>query len=567
MEKIEAIEKIKEFYDLESLKNIVNSYFEEEGKDFIKKSEFAELIAGKIYDGSIKKIFEGFGKAKQELFKECLEYEIAGVREMYRKYNIQITDSVMEEKFSFNYSKTKIYPEYSFFKYEQPGHWEKESAGIIYIDGKIAKILRSYIFGEKKQEIYYKEPSAKYLFSNTGSSFQFLKRVYDYYSTLNYSQKEKMLKNDLKDFREYLDIEEFYEKRGEFPYLRSSIITSFLNSIEWNKAIKIESEESAAQFFIEFINGKNIFKEETYVFLQSISKHLKGLQSIWEESEDIVLALKLFKEGLILTSGKWVSADEFIKILRQSGIGACLISYDTGSNYMYINSKDYGRLRIVGRKLYDDTVIKAFIKNFLFLFAAFGLVQVNYDDIEDETIFGTAQGLRSFKLTNSGEYILGICEKTTVEEDSSPKLEFAETRRVITLLSDAPAEKMILDRCGEKIADDTYYISFYTLTKDCKKIEEVEEKLMMLQEKIVINPTGIWEEFFRESRTKIIASQEEIYRVFKIENIELAKLFITDIILKELIIKAEGQRIAVKNDDIVKVRNRVREKGYFWEVD
>ena len=130
MERSELAERIKEFYDLESLKSITNTYFQVEGTGFIKKSEFAELIAAKIDDGSIKNIFQQFGKAKQELFKDVLESEIAGVRELYRRYDIQITDSVMEEKFSFNYSKTKIYPEYAFFKYEQPGHWEKESAGI-----------------------------------------------------------------------------------------------------------------------------------------------------------------------------------------------------------------------------------------------------------------------------------------------------------------------------------------------------------------------------------------------------------------------------------------------------
>ena len=71
-----------------------------------------------------------------------------------------------------------------------------------------------------------------------------------------------MLKNDLKDFREYLDIEEFYEKRGEFPYLRSSIITSFLNSIEWNKAIKSESER---------ITLKEI-KECGYISMSNVNK-------------------------------------------------------------------------------------------------------------------------------------------------------------------------------------------------------------------------------------------------------------------------------------------------------
>ena len=63
MERSELAERIKEFYDLESLKSITNTYFQVEGTGFIKKSEFAELIAAKIDDGSIKNIFQQFGKA------------------------------------------------------------------------------------------------------------------------------------------------------------------------------------------------------------------------------------------------------------------------------------------------------------------------------------------------------------------------------------------------------------------------------------------------------------------------------------------------------------------------
>ncbi len=126
---------------------------------------------------------------------------------------------------------------------------------------------------------------------------------------------------------------------------------------------------------------------------------------------------------------------------------------------------------------------------------------------------------------------------------------------------------MILDRCGEKIGDDTYYISFYSLTKECKTRSEVEEKLELLREKIIASPTGIWEEFFRESYKKIIASQEEKYRIFKINEYHMAKIFAEDHEISSMVIKAEGMRVAVKEEDIQKIRNRLREKGYFWETE
>ena len=568
MERSELAERIKEFYDLESLKSITNTYFQVEGTGFIKKSEFAELIAAKIDDGSIKNIFQQFGKAKQELFKDVLESEIAGVRELYRRYDIQITDSVMEEKFSFNYSKTKIYPEYAFFKYEQPGHWEKESAGIVYINGALAKVMREKIFGEEhKKRITSKEPGAKTIFAYEGNPFMFFKNIYDYYSTLSYIQKEKMLKNDLKDFKEYLEIEEFYEKRGEYPYVRSTIITSFLNTIEWNKFGKIESEEDVERFFLEIFSGKNLYKDEKYSFLNSMLKHVKGFQAVWEENENIPNAMGIIKDGVVACSGKWADIDEVVKILRQNEIAKTVISYENGSNYIYVNSKDYGRLRVVGRKLYDDSVVKAFVKNIILLMGALGFAQINYDEIEDESIYGIGEGVSCFKLSSAGEYILGIKEKGTVAVSNQPKLEIAENRRIITIVGEAPAEKMILDRCGEKIGDDTYYISFYSLTKECKKRSEVEEKLELLREKIMPFPTGIWEEFFRESYKKIIASQEEKYRVFKINEYHMAKIFAEDHELSSMVIKAEGMRVAVKEDDIPKVRNRLREKGYFWETE
>ena len=126
---------------------------------------------------------------------------------------------------------------------------------------------------------------------------------------------------------------------------------------------------------------------------------------------------------------------------------------------------------------------------------------------------------------------------------------------------------MVLDKCGEKIGDDSYYISFTTITKDCKSRLELEEKAELLREKIMPNPEGIWREFFDSLLSKIVFFEEEhSYRVFKIKNIKTAELFAKDHIIKELCIKAEGMRVIIERENVIKIKNRMRELGYFWEL-
>ena len=47
---------------------------------------------------------------------------------------------------------------------------------------------------------------------------------------MSQAQREKLLKNDVKEFRDYLEIEELYDKRSEHSLMRSTIILSFLIS-------------------------------------------------------------------------------------------------------------------------------------------------------------------------------------------------------------------------------------------------------------------------------------------------------------------------------------------------
>ena len=77
MDKAMLIEKIKEFYDYESLKNIGNIYFPEECKTAEKKSDFAAVYAEYITDREkFKKFFGEFDEKKKEIFKECVTAEI-----------------------------------------------------------------------------------------------------------------------------------------------------------------------------------------------------------------------------------------------------------------------------------------------------------------------------------------------------------------------------------------------------------------------------------------------------------------------------------------------------------
>ena len=70
MDKANLIEKIKEFYDYESLKNIGNIYFTQECINAEKKSDFAAVYADYITDKEkFKLFFNSLDEKKKEIFK------------------------------------------------------------------------------------------------------------------------------------------------------------------------------------------------------------------------------------------------------------------------------------------------------------------------------------------------------------------------------------------------------------------------------------------------------------------------------------------------------------------
>lgn len=568
MDKANLIEKIKEFYDYESLKNIGNIYFTQECLNAEKKSDFAAVYADYITDKEkFKLFFNSLDEKKKEILKETIIVELKGVEEIYAKYETSVTNFAINEKFTFNYTKGKILPEYSFFKYEPPGYWDKESAGIVYIDSTIACAIREN-FGAAEVKIPSEEVTAKSIFSFDGDFFNFFRKICSYYMTMSQTQKEKLLKNDVKEFRDYLEIDELYDKRSENSLMRSTIILSFLNCVEWSKEKVPETDEEITDFFRRFFESKIEYRNEKFSVMQNMAKHIRGFNSIWEGNEKIDKIIAGIKEILILNRGKWISSVSAYQLIRKLGYREDIINYETTCNYLYVNSKDYGKLKIMNRKLYEDVIMHSFLNNILLMLGAFGIISIGYDEPLEETFYGIGSGVKFIKTREAGEYILGIKDSITVQEEQKTKIEADLDRKIVLVKGDAPAERMVLDRCGERIGEDSYYISFTTITKDCKTRIELEEKAELLREKIIPNPEGVWREFFDSLLTKIVSFEEEnSYRVFKIKNIKTAEFFAKDHVIKELCIKAEGMRVLIEKENICKIKSRMRELGCFWELN
>ncbi len=567
MDKANLIEKIKEFYDYESLKNIGNIYFPEECATAEKKSDFAAVYADYITDKEkFKKFYESFDEKKREIFKEVVMAELKGVEEVYSKYETSVTNFTINEKFTFNYTKGRILPEYSFFKYEPPGYWDKECAGVIYIDSAIACAIREN-FEEFNGKVPSEEVNSKSVFSFEGDFFNFFRKTCSYYMTMSQTQKEKMLKNDVKEFRDYLEIDELYDKRSDYSLIRSTIILSFLNAVDWTKEKMPESDEEITEFFRKFFESKIEYKGEKFSFMQHMAKHIRGFNSVWDGNEKIDKIIYGIKEILITNRGRWIGTDTAYHLIRRLGYREDIINYEITCNYLYVNSKDYGKLKIMNRKLYEETIMFPFINNIFLMLGAFGIISIGYDEPLEETFYGIGSGVKFVRIREAGEYILGIKESITAQAEQQTKIEADRDRRVVVVNGEAPAERMVLDKCGEKIGEDSYYISFTTMTKDCKNRVELEEKAELLREKIMPNPEGIWIDFFDNLLKKVVSFEEEKnYRIFKINSLKNAELFAKDHVIKELCIKAEGLRIIIESENVVKIKARMRELGYFWEL-
>ena len=403
---------------------------------------------------------------------------------------------------------------------------------------------------------------------------------------LKYSKNTaKILKASAKEMAAYCHVHEFYaEKNTDMEYLNTSLIVDFLQ----DKSIK---ETQSAPEFLKMVFDGLFTKIESYsdYHLNRLLFHLKGIHNLQggyneqshQKNEQIVRA-SLRNLLRSLSPGLWYSVKQLLEYCHYRDIGLDIVDRSFASRYLSVNIRcDDGtrysagtyRVADISAEMYQEALILPFFKGFMFLMAAFGVVDIAYNHPKnehfqkiDKDYLSTFDGLQYIRLTPLGAYIVGLTKNYAFKcEVESANLVLDEKRLLINLDGKDQLKTMVLGQFADKISENCYKVSCGSFLKACDTQEDINGKIGLFRKQMPAKLPRIWEDFLNDILNKIDPLiPEPTLSVFRLkEHPELIELMARDEILQKCVLKAEGYHVLIPVQNLNKVKKRLEAFGYF----
>ena len=393
----------------------------------------------------------------------------------------------------------------------------------------------------------------------------------------------KLLKNSLRDMAAFCGIQEFYTTPiAETEFLKTSLIIDFLR----NQSIREYQNplELLRQIFHYFFSDN--FSKSNYR-LYWLLFHLKGLHNLYSEyyEDRILKSERPVREALFgilkkLSPGLWYSIHSLINYCRYRDIDLNIVDQSLADAYLSVDIKldkinryySY-RTANISPSIYQEAIVLPFFKGFMFLLAAFGVVDIAYNYPRNDAIqkkstdyLSVFDGLRYIRLTPLGAYVMGLSETYAVTVEKENALIVLDEKRLLIHL-DGPdrIKDMILWQFSDRITESSYKVTYDSFLKDCKTQKDIEKKISLFRNKIAEKPPSIWEDFLKDVLNKVepLIPKPDLV-VFQLKNqTELITLMAQDEILQKFIMKAEDYHVLIPAKHLNTVKKRLEKFGFF----
>ena len=195
-----------------------------------------------------------------------------------------------------------------------------------------------------------------------------------------------------------------------------------------------------------------------------------------------------------------------------------------------------------------------------------GLVEAAYT-VPSDTDPSALSGLRRFRLTPLGAYAFKLTKKYTYEPPSEIHLFDLDSERLIIKAEGEvnPYEGM-MSEFGREIGGRRYAVSPETFLKGCAIPRDIDKKIASFRQVVCQNPPLVWEDFFSalKARSNCFGRCEDSYVIFDVapDAYDLHELLVSDSVLTDYVIRAEGYRVLVPERWEGAFRERLRYFGY-----
>lgn len=378
--------------------------------------------------------------------------------------------------------------------------------------------------------------------------------------------KTKMTASTFKKAVKQLNMTEFFPEEADSGYslMRASLVIPFY-------AFYQITDHSATDERPENIL-KGLLEEVIYypgIFGPGILNHISGLRAnVLLDSYIPGQATNILAFLRELNSRDWISVTHLCLDLRKL---ERLFWY----NLLFCNA-DFEKLDIVNQKLRTEVHLDncytqlgiPFIKGFLFMLAAFGLLEIAYTDSkpDDASYYNS---LRYVRLTSLGAYVLGLEKKyiAPVAQERTDYFELDDTKLLIRARGEHNPYEPLLDDISSFIGSRRYIVTFASFLKNCATHKDVSDKINFFKQYISSDLPDNWKEFFstlsRQAApmTRVTEARYLIYRVNAADK-ELQRLVSTDPVLRRHVVRAENYLLLVKEGGQKELIARLKEFGY-----
>jgi hypothetical protein len=319
---------------------------------------------------------------------------------------------------------------------------------------------------------------------------------------------------------------------------------------------------------------EKLFQNASFLY-EELLDHLANRQNRWARYDPAsVRQLPAF--FATLPSGKWVAWENLRRYHELREQVPTLFGADThglDANATAVGRETWSRFARVDEDTEFELISEPLLKGFTFLLAAFGLAEIAYDSPTHSKYrrpkkawLTPYDGLRFARLTPLGEFVFR--RRETYELADGPptraRIVLDETRLLATCRNADSLTELALAQFMEKLAPGRYQLTPKSLVGGCRSRADLEERIRLFRRVVPAKPPAIWESFFERTLARTSPLEfEPDYLLLKVgADEEIRRLLASDPVLREVVLKAEGMRIAVRRQDLKKLARRLEQFGY-----
>ena len=535
-----------------------------------RKSEATAIVARCYWEQELfSRVFHSLSKKLQAQMYDLVWYGSMSLFEFSRRFGLNL------DKRRNSYSITVPHDLLLFFWVDNSYYNMELNKTTIFLPRLIRSLLKRHL---KKPEGYHltpvEEPKPCRFMEIYGGDLQTQTLCYQFVEQgeLAFSKSgEAVLKSSLKKMAGFAGVIEYFDgslKKDSHlkTWLTALLLDCFIHQIEDGPPVA-----RVKKLFDLY------FETEDFQLIKLLPHLKKSFEHFMREplEEYNLTVMSSFKQLLqLMPVNRWVKFEDLVILVYFREINLFFISPEGLNASFYIRSyRGYwaGRENLSLANM-DRLFIRPFLQINMFLFAAFGLVDLAYDlpevdtDYMDGEYITPCKGLRYTRLTDLGAYIFGL------EKEFNSQLETVATARVIpdedglflTLTGEDKLKRFLLEKIAEPISANRYKVSFASFLAGVQDETQVTERINMFFEKICEKPPANWQAFFEQLTKRIDPVKTAAdWCVFKVApDRELLSLLLMEPKLRKYLLKAENYHLLIRADKVNRVKKYLSDMGY-----